>query len=176
MSGSKILWNKALYKCQGNWWICCCCSIAKQCLTFCEPMDCSTPGSSVLHCLLEFTQIYIHQVSDGIWSSHPLLPLFFCLQSFPASRSFSVSQLFASGGQSIRASASALVLPLNHQGWFPLGLTGLILLSKYSQNSPPAPQFESINFLVLSLLYGLTLTFIHDYWKNHSFEYTNLCW
>ena len=57
--------------------------------------------------------------------------LFSCLQSFPASRSFPVSQLFASGGQSIGASASASVLPMNIQGWFPLGLTDLIsLLSK----------------------------------------------
>ena len=56
---------------------------------------------------------------------------FSCLQSFPASRSFSMSQLFTSGGQSIGALASASVLPMNIQGWFPLGLTSLIsLLSK----------------------------------------------
>ena len=55
-----------------------------------------------------------------------------CLQSFPASGSFPVSQLFTSGGQSIGASASASVLPMNIQDWFPLGLTGLIsLLSKW---------------------------------------------
>ena len=50
----------------------------------------------------------------------------FCLQSFPASGSFTMSQLFTSGGQSIGASAS--VLPMNIQNWFPLGLTGLIIL------------------------------------------------
>ena len=55
-------------------------------------------------------------------------PFFSCLQSFPASGSFPVSQLIASGGQSIRASASASVLPMNVQGWFPLGLTGSISL------------------------------------------------
>ena len=72
--------------------------------------------------------------------------LFFCLQSFPASGSFPVSRLFASGGQSIGASASASVLPVNIQGWFPLGLTGLIsLLSKDSPVSSPAPQCKSIN-------------------------------
>ena len=53
---------------------------------------------------------------------------FFCLQSFPASRSFPVSQFFSSGGQSIGASASASVLPMNIQDWFPLGLTSLISL------------------------------------------------
>ena len=58
-------------------------------------------------------------------------PFSYCIQSFPASGSFPVSQLFTSGGQSIGASASASVLPMNIQGWFPLGLTGLIsLLSK----------------------------------------------
>ena len=55
-------------------------------------------------------------------------PFSFCLQSFPASGSFPMSQLFASGGQSIGASASTSVLPMNIQGWFPLGLTGLISL------------------------------------------------
>ena len=54
--------------------------------------------------------------------------LFFCLQSFPASGSFPMSPLFASGGQSIGVSASALFLPMNIQGWFPLGWTGWIFL------------------------------------------------
>ena len=70
------------------------------------------------------------------WWCHPsissfVVPFSFCLQSFPASGSFSVSQFFPSGGQSIEASASASVLPMNIQDWFPLGLTGLFsLLSK----------------------------------------------
>ena len=83
-------------------------------------------------------------------------PFSFCLQSFPASGSFPVSRLFASGGQSIGTSAS--VLPMNIQSWFPLELTGLIsLLSGDSQEYCLAPQFESINYLPLSLLYGPTL-------------------
>ena len=61
------------------------------------------------------------------------------------------------------------------QGWFPLGLTGLICLILLSQESSPAPQFESINSLALSLLYGPTLISVHDYWKNHSFDYMDLC-
>ena len=101
----------------------------------------------------------------------------FCFQSFSASESFPVSQFFTSGGQSIGASASTSVLPMNIQSWFPLGLTGLIsLLSKgLSRVSSPIPQFKSINSLVLSFLYGPTFTSIHDYWKNHSFDYTDLC-
>ena len=67
------------------------------------------------------------------WWCHPTIlssvaPFSSCLQSFPASRFFPVSQLFASGGQHIGASASASVLPMSIQGWFPLGLTGLISL------------------------------------------------
>ena len=111
--------------------ILCCCSVAKSCLILCDPKNCSTPGFPVLHHLPEFAQTHVHWVSDAIQPSHLLSPLFpSCLQSFPASGSFPMSQLFSSGGQSIGASASASVLLLNIQDWFPLGLTGLILLSK----------------------------------------------
>ena len=99
--------------------------VAQLCLTLCDPMDCSTPGFLVLHHLLEFAQAHVHWVSDAIQSSHPLLPA-----SPPA---FNLSQhqgLFYESALCIRcqitgASASALVLPTNIQGWFPLGLTSL---------------------------------------------------
>ena len=115
-------------------------------------------------------------------SCHPTVsssvaPFSSCPQSFPASGSFPMSWLFPSGGQSIGASALASVLPMNIQGWFPLGLTGLIsLLSRDSQESSPAPQFENIDSLALSLFYGPNLTSVHDYWKNHSLDYKELCW
>ena len=93
------------------------------------------------------------------------------LQSFPASRSFQTSQFFTSGIQSIGVSASASVLPMNIQDWFPLGWTGWISLpSKDSQESSPTPQFKSINSLALSFLHSPTLTSIHDCWKNHSLD------
>ena len=93
------------------------------------------------------------------------------LQSFPASESLQMSQIFTSDGQSIGVSASASVLPMNIQDWFPLGWAGWIsLLSKDSKESSPTPQFKTINSLVLSFLYGPTLTSIHDYRKNHSFD------
>ena len=101
--------------------------------------------------------------------------LFSCPETCPASGSMLMSQFFTSGGQSIGASASASVLPMIIQGWFPLGLTGLICLILLSQESSPAPQFESINSLALSLLYGPSLISVHDYWKNHSFDYMDLC-
>ena len=77
---------------------------------------------------------------------------FSCLQSFPASKSFPITQFFASGGQSFGASASASILPMNIQGSFP-------------QDSSPTPQFKSISSLAFSLLYGPTLISIHNYWK-----------
>ena len=120
-------------------------------------MDCSTPGLPVLYQLPEFAQAHVHQVSDAIQSS--VIPLSSCLQSSPASGSVLMSRLLTSGSQSIGPSASASILPMNIQDWFPLGLTGLIsLLSRDSQESSLRPQFKSINYLVLILLYGPTLT------------------
>ena len=84
--------------------------------------------------------------------------------------------LFASDGQSIGPSASASVLPVNIQGGVPLGLASLIsLLSKGLSGVSPTAQFQSISSSVLSLLYDPTLTFIHDYWENYSFDYMDLC-
>ena len=113
----------------------------------CDPMDCSAPGFPVHHQIPELAQTHVHSVGDAIQPSRPLLsPSPPAFQSFPASGSFPMSQLFASGGQSIGASASTLVLPMNIQGWFPLGLSGLFsLLFKDSQKSSPTPQFKSIN-------------------------------
>ena len=101
-----------------------------------------------------------------------VVPFSSCLQSFPASESFPMNQFFTSGGQSIRVSALATVLPMNIQDWFLLGRTGLIsLLSKgLSRVFFWTPQFKSINSLALSFLYSSTLTSTHDYWKNHSFD------
>ena len=93
--------------------------------SLCDPMDCSMPGFPVHHQLPKFTQIHVHRVGDTIQPSHPVIP-FSRLQSFLASRSFPMSHFFASGGQSIGASPSASVLPMDIQDWFLLGLSGLI--------------------------------------------------
>ena len=85
-----------------------------------------------------------------------VVPFSSCLQTFPASRSFHMSQLFASGGQSIGVSASTSVLPMNTQDWSSLGWTGWISLqSKDSQESSPTPQFKSSNSSVLNFLYKM---------------------
>ena len=113
----------------------CCCSVAKSCPTICHPMDCSTPGSSVFHCLPEFGQIHVQWVSDAIQPSHPLVPFSSHLQSFPASGSLPMSQFLTSGDQNIAASASASVLPMNIQDGCPLGWTGCISLQSKGLSS-----------------------------------------
>ena len=126
-------------------------------------------------------RVYSNSCPSSGWY-HPtisssIIPFSSRLQSFPASGSFQMSQLFASGGQSIGVSATASVLPMNIQDSFPLGLTDLISLqSKDSQESSPTSQFKSISSLVLSFLYGPTLTSIHDHWQNHSLDYMDFCW
>ena len=104
-------------------------SVAQSSPTLCDPMNRSTPGLPVHHQHPEFTQTHVHWVGDAIQPSHsPLSPFSSCPQSFPASGSFQMSQLFASGGQRIGVAASTSVLPMNTQDWFPLGWTGWISL------------------------------------------------
>ena len=106
----------------------CCCSVTKLCPALCNSMDWSTPGFPVLH----YLQVCSDSCPLSSWC-HPTIssslpPFSSCLQSLPASGSFPRSWLFASGGQSSGASAAASVLPMNIQGWFPLGWTHLISL------------------------------------------------
>ena len=103
--------------------------------------------------------------------SSSVVPFSSCPQSFPASGSFQMSWLFASGGQSIGLSASTSVLPMNTQDWSPLGwMVGSPCSPRDSQESSPTPQFKSINSSALSFLHSPTLTSIHDHWKNHSLD------
>ena len=112
--------------------------------------------------------------------SSSIVPFSSCPQSFPASGSFPMSQLFTTGGQSIGVSASTSVLPMNTQDWSPLGWTGWISLqSKGLSESSPTPQFKSINFSALSFLYSPALTSIHDNshihtLKAYNYAYKNL--
>ena len=139
---------------------------------FVTPWTAACPGFPVHHQLPEFPQTHVHRVGDAIQPSHPLLfpsPPAFSLSQHQGS--FPVSQFFKSGGQNIGVSASASVLPINIQSWFPLGLTGWIsLCPRDSQEPSPTPQFKSINSLALSFLYSPNLTSIPDYWKNQSFD------
>ena len=113
----------------------------------------------------EFAQTYVHWVGDGLQSSRPLsspsLPAF--LQSFPTSEPFPLTWLFTLGGQSIGTSASALVLPMNIQGWFPLGLTGLISLQSHpymTTEKTVALTLWTFIGKVMSLWYNMLASFV----------------
>ena len=136
--------------------------VAQSCLTLCDPMDCGMPGFPVHHQLLD----YYSNSCPSSWWCHPtisssVVPFSSHLQSFPASRSFQMSQFIPSGRQSIRISASAL--PMNIQDWFPLGWTaahpklGSPCSSRNSQESSSTPQFKSINSSLLNFLYSPVL-------------------
>ena len=157
---------------------CCCSSVAQSCPTLHDPMDCSKhsrppcpspspevfPSSGPLHWWCHPT----NSSSGALFS--------FCPQSFPVLGAFPISQLFTSGDQIIRASAS--VLPINIQGWFPLGLTGLIFLQSkglwgvFSSTTIQKHQFFDAQPFLRSNSHICT----HDYWKNHSFDLMDLCW
>ena len=125
--------------------------------------------------------VYSNSCPSSRWC-HPAISsslVFFssCLQSFPVSESFPMSQLFTWGGLSIGVSGSASVLPMNTQYSSPLGWTGWISCSpRDSQESSPTPQFKNINSPALSFLHSPTLTSIHEHWENHSLNQTDLCW
>ena len=139
---------------------------------------------SLWHHGLQQARLPCHSLSPGVCSnSYPLSqwchstilssisPFSSWVESCPASGSFPMSWLFIPGSHSIGASASASVLPMNIQDWLPLGLTGLIsLLSKRLSRVISNTTVQKHRFLTLSFLYGSTLTYVHDYWKNHSFD------
>ena len=139
----------------------------------------ATPSTAALQASLSFTisrsLLKLMSIESVMPSNHLILCclLLFLPSTFPALGSFPVNQLLTWGGQSIGASASASVHPMNTHGWFLLESDWLVwspCSPRDSQASSPTPQFKHINSLVLRLLYGPTLTSIHDYWKNHSFE------
>ena len=152
-----------------------CCSLAQLCLTLCDPMDCTMPGFLVLHYPSEFAQTHVHWVGNAIQPSHPFVaPFSSGLHSFPASESFSVSQLLTSGGQSIGALASNI--PVNIQGWVPLGLTGLISflfkgLSRFvSSTTVWKQQFFGAQPSLLTSSHISTWLL-----ENHSFDHMDFC-
>ena len=137
----------------------------------------ATPWTTAHHASLSITnsQVLLKLMSIEVvmTSNHLILcrPLVLPTSIFPCIRvSFQVSQFLTSGGQRIGVSASTSVLPMNTQDWFSLGLFGSPCSPRDSQESSPTPQFKSINFSALSFLCSTTLTSIHDYWKNHSFD------
>ena len=153
-------------------------SVTQLCPTLHDPMDHSTPGLPVHHQHPEFTQTHVHWVSDAIQPSHRL--------SSPSPPAFNLSQnqgLFK-WVSSLHQMAKLLEFQQEHQSfwWTPRtdllqdGLVGSPCSPRNSQEFSPTPQFKSINSSALSFLYSLNLTTIHDYWKNHSLDETDLYW
>ena len=145
---------------------------SQSCPTLCEPINCSTPGLSVHHLLLEFTQTHVHQVGDAIQPSHPLS------SRFPPTPNPSQYQSLFQWVNSLYEVAKVLEFQLYHQSFqstprADLLQNGLVVSPcspRDSQESSPTPQFKSINSLALSFLHSPTLTSIHDHWKNHSHD------
>ena len=153
-----------------------CCLVTKSCLTLCDPMDCSTQG--FLSFIISLSLLKLICIESMMPSNHLIL----C-------RPLLLPSIFPSIGVFCKESAllvrwlkywsfSFSISPSNkYSGLISFRIDWLDLLAVQGtlQESSLAPQFESINSSVLSLLYGPTLTLVHDYWKNHSFDYTDLC-
>ena len=155
-------------------------------------MNCSMPGFPVIHYLPEFAQTHVHWVGDAIQPSHPLMPPFLLPSIFSSIRVFSNElalhirwsehwnfSFSISSVELLSHSASASVLSMNIQGWFPLVLTGLIslqsrgLLRVFASTTVWRHQFFGAQ---PSLWFNSHIhTWLHDYWKDRSFGYTDLC-
>ena len=146
-------------------------SVAQLCLTLCDPVDYSTPR--FLSVTNSWSLLKLMSIESVMPSNHLNLccPLFLLLSIFPSIRIFSNESVLWirwlhnwSFGFSISPSNQYSGLISFRNDWFdPLAV-------QYSQESSPTPQFKSINSLALSLLYCTTLTSIHDYWENYSFD------
>ena len=145
-----------------------------------DPLQPHEPQHAMLPCPSPTPGVHSHSCPSSQWC-HPaisssVVPFSSCPQSFPASESFPMSQLFAWGGQSTGASALASFLPKKSQGWSPSEWIGWISLqSKGLSRVFSNTTVQKHHSLAFSSLYGPTLTPIHDCWKNHNFDYLDLC-
>ena len=132
-----------------------------------------TAGSQTSLCITNLWSLLKLMSIEWVMPSNHLIlccPFLLLPQSFPASGSFQMSQFFTSSGQSIRVSASTSVLPMIIQDWSPLGWTVWIPLLSKGLSRVFLKTIQMHQFSVLSFIYITTLTFIHDYWINHSFD------
>ena len=147
-------------------------SVAQSCPTLCNLMDCSMPGFPVCHQLLKLAQTHIHQVGDAIQSPHPLS------NPSPPALNLSQHQDFFKWVSSSHQMAKVLEFQHQHQSFQWIFRTAFLkdwllwssCCSRDNQEFSPTPQFKSVSSSALSFLYSPTLTSIHDYWKNHSFD------
>ena len=149
-----------------------CCSVTKSCWTICDPMGFRVQGFPVLHYFSEFAQTM--SIVLMMPSNHLILLL---LSIFLSIRVFSNQSVLCISWPEYWSFSFSISPSNKYSGqffqdwlvWSPFSL-------RDSQESSPGPQFETINSFMLSLLYSPFLIPIHDYWKNHSFDYTDLCW
>ena len=158
---------------------CCCCSVAQSCLTFCSPMDCSTPGFPVIHCLPELAQTHIHwrvMPSNHHILCHPLLLLpsiFPCIKVFSNESALHIWwPKYWSFSFSISPASEYSGLISFRVDWFDLLAFQRTLQSLLQQHSSKASFLRCSAFFMVQLshLYMTTLTSVHDYWKNHSLD------
>ena len=137
-------------------------------------MDCSMPGLPVLHQLLELAQTHVHWVGDAIQPSHPLL------SPSPPALNLSQHRVFSDeSALCIRRPkywSFSIILSNEYSGLISFRIDWFDLLEvQGTQESSPTPQLKSISSSAYNLLYGPTLTSMHDYWRNHSFNHMDLC-
>ena len=147
-------------------------SVTQSCPTLCNTTDCSTPGFPFHHQLPELIQTHVHWVGDAIQPSHPL--------SFPSPYTFNLPSIRVFSNESVLHirwpkywSFNFSISPSNEYSGlisFRIDWFDLFENPRDSPESSPTPQFQSIYSSVFSFLYSPTLTSIHDYWKNHSFD------
>ena len=139
-----------------------CCSVAKLCLSLCDPMDCSSPGSFVLYYLPDFAQIHVCWVSDAIQPSHSPSPLLLPL-IFPSIRVFFNTLALCIRWSKYWSFSFSISPSSEYSGLVHLRIDWFVSLLSKGFKSSPAPQFKSINSLMLTFLYGSALTPTHHY-------------
>ena len=144
-------------------------SVVQLCSTLCDPMDCSTPGFPVHHRILEPTQTHVHHMGDAIQPFHPL--------PFPSPPAFNLSSIRVFSNESFLCISCPKYWSFSfstsneYSGLISFRMDWLDLLAvQGTLKSLLQHHLKSINSSGLSFLYSRTLTFIHDYWKNHSFD------
>ena len=136
-------------------------SIAQSSLTLCDPMNCSIPGFPVYHQHSEPTQTHVYHINDTIQPSHSLSSPFLLPSIFPSIRVFANELVLRIRWPQYWSFSFSISPSSQYSGLISFRIDRFDLLAVQGQGSFPTPQFESINYLVLSFSYGPTLTFLH---------------
>ena len=142
----------------------------QSCPTLCDAMNCSTPGFPVHYQFPQLSQTHVHRVSDAIQPPHPLLLLLLLPPIFPSIRVFSNKSVLCIRWPKYWSFSFSITPSNEYSGLISFRMNWLDLPAVQGNlESSPTPQFKSINFSALSLIYSPTVTSVHNQWKNHSF-------